>query len=159
MSGVDYGALMAAVVQKLTAVAATRHVTRSYMDFNHRAEADLADGVYTVIAGGVRSYPWDHTDSADADFSGRGATALPVFQFRVLGQGFIAGESVTGEDIEAAEFAMLAEIETLADELVRDETLDEHEQLCRCVLQGVDQSSQLEAPYFWIAALFALEVR
>lgn len=158
MSNVDYNALLEAVKAKLGAIAPARIVTRTYQSFEHRNEPDLQTGIFTIVAAGVRAYPWDRVDSADGSPDGPGATSLPVFSFRVIGQGLLP-EGADGPAIEAAEFAMLQQIEELADELVRDETLDEAEELCRVVLQGVDQSSQLEAPYYWIATLFTLDVR
>jgi hypothetical protein len=158
VSGVDYAGLMVAVVTALAEAAGSgRVITRTYADFDARPEPDLVAGLYTVLAAGVREYPWDRCDSAD-DASGPGATALPVFMFRVLGQGLLP-EGADGAAIEAAEFAMVSEVEALADALVTDDSLDQHEELCRVVLKGIDQSQQLEAPYYWIAALFALEVR
>jgi hypothetical protein len=157
VSGVDYLAMMQAVRAKLAAVAPTRIVTRKYAMLDEARETDLNAGIYLVVSSGVSRYPWDWTDSADAAPDGPPATAMPVFVFRVLGRQLLA-ESADGEDVEAAEFAMLAEIEELAAELVRDESMAEHEQLCRAVLKGIDMSNQLETPYAWVAAMFALEV-
>lgn len=149
--------MVAAVAAKLAEIAPARVVTRTYMDFSHRKESDLSKGVFTLLSSGVKRYPTDYIDSGDNDPAWESATALPVFAFRVLGQGVLA-ESADGVAIEAAEFSMLAQIEALANALVKDETLAWHGELVRAVLKGVDQSNQLEAPYYWIAALFELEI-
>jgi hypothetical protein len=158
VSGLDYIALLEAVKTKLAEIAPGKTVRRTFQLLDHEQEPQLAQGIYMVLASGVQAYPWDRTDSADASPDGPGATALPVFAWRVLGRKYV-GETATGEQIEAAEFEMIEEIEELADELVRDEDLDEHEELCRTVLRGIDMSNQLEAPYAWVVALFVLDVR
>lgn len=152
---VDYAALMGSIAGALALLAPDRVVTRTYRDFEQHAHEDLESGVFTVLAGGVSRYPTDWCDTLDAE--GPTATALPVFAFRILGQGVLA-EGADGADIEAAEFALMAEIEALASTLVSDESLPGHEELCRTVLRGIDQSNQLEAPYYWVTALFALDI-
>lgn len=158
MSGVSYTTLMATIASTLQTVAANgRIVDRTYRSFDDRKESDLAKGVFTVLAGGVSRYPGDWCDSDIDAYGEPSATALPVFRFRVLGQGFV-GEKGTGPDVEAFEFGLIADTEALANALVKDDTLAGHIELVRVVLKGIDQSNQLERPYCWTAALFELEV-
>lgn len=157
MSGVPYTTLMNTISTQLKALAPGRVVDRTYIPFADRPEADLAKGVFTVLAGGIVRYPADWCDSAiDAD-AFPNATALPVFRFRVLGQGYV-GESGDGPAVEAFEFGLIADLEKLANALVKDSTLAGHIELVRVVLKGIDQSNQLERPYCWAAAMYELEV-
>ena len=148
---IDYDALMAAIAEKLGEVSDGRVVTRSYRDFAHRLDSDLQAGIYTVLPGGVREYPHERSDHEEAS----GQTAMPVFAFRIIGQGVLE-EAAEGDAIDAAEFAMVAELEAFADAVISDDTQDQYEELCRIRLLGWDQSSQLEAPYYWVAARFEL---
>lgn len=158
MSGLNYATLMATIATALESVAASgRVIDRTYQRLEDRKESDLAKGVFTLLAGGVSRYPTDWCDSTIDDPHFPTATAFPVFRFRVLGQGFV-GEKATGPQIEAFEFGLIADLEKLANTLVQDDTLSQHVELVRCVIKGIDQSNQLEAPYCWVAALYELEV-
>lgn len=158
MSGVSYSTLMTTIEAALRSVAAPgRVIDRTYRPFDDRKEADLEKGVFTLLAGGVTRYPGDWCDSDFAAYGEPTATALPVFRFRVLGQGY-CGESATGPQIEAFEFGLIADMEALANELVKNEALAGHIELVRVVLKGIDQSNQLERPYCWAAGLYELEV-
>lgn len=158
MSGVPYNTLMTTIEAALTAVAAPgRIIDRTYRSFDDRKETDLEKGIFTLLAGGVVRYPGDWCDSDIAAIGSPTSTALPVFRFRVLGQGY-CGEQAEGPDIEAFEFGLIADLEALANELVKNDTLAGHIELVRVVLKGIDQSNQLERPYCWAAALYELEV-
>lgn len=157
MSGINYAGLMATIANSLASVAPGRIVDRTYRPFDDRNEADLAKGVFTVLAGGITRYPGDWCDSALDAIGYPNATALPVFRFRVLGQGYV-GEDADGPAVETFEFGLIADLEKLANELVKNSTLAGHIDLVRVVLKGIDQSNQLERPYCWAAALYELEV-
>lgn len=158
MSRVDYADLMGAVAQVLAEIAPARTITRTWKDFADRDhDNELVPGIYTVTFCGVARYPWDRCDQHDGE--GPGATALPVFRFRVVGQRVLAEEdAMDGSALEAAEFEMLHEIEELANRLVSDHGLPETEELCRAVLQNAVTSEQLEAPYVWVAAMFEASI-
>lgn len=158
MSRVHYADLIGAVAEALAEVAPTRVITRTFRDFEQRDEAnELTPGIYTLTFAGVRSYPWDRCDQHDGE--GPTATAFPVFRFRITGQCVLdARAAEDGAAVEAAEFDMLTEIEQLADRLVADDTLDQHDELCRVVLLNVVASEQLEAPYAWVSALFEASI-
>ena len=158
MSGIDYADLIGAVAQALAEVAPSRVITRSFRDFEQRdEETELKPGIYTLTFAGVVRYPWDRCDQHDGE--GPSATAFPVFRFRLTGQRVLDARAADdGAALEAAEFEMLSEIEQLANRLVADDGLPEHEELCRVVLKNVVTSEQLESPYAWVSALFEAEI-
>lgn len=145
----NYLAVLEAIAEKLAEVAADRVVSRQYKDFTDRTREQLEAGIYTLVPTGIRDYPYERADDDGA------RTELPVFTFLLTGQGVLADDA-TGEEIDAAEFAMVEEIEALANAVVEDDSLAEHDQLCRLRLLGIEQSSQMEAPYYWIAARLEL---
>lgn len=155
---IDYADLLGVVGETLVAINPARVVTRTFRDFASRDElTELTPGIFTITFAGVRAYPADRCDQHDGD--GPGATALPVFRFRITGQQFIPlPDADDGAALEAAEFSMLQDIERLADRLMSDHTLDHFEVLSRLTLQSVQTSEQLEAPYVWIAALFEASI-
>lgn len=146
---IDYSAILQSVADKLAELYPDRVVTRTYRDFADHSQADLHAGVFTLIPEGIPRYPYERADTDAA------RTELPVFAFRLLGQGELA-ENATGPDVDAAEFDMIHEIEALTEALISDSSDPQHDQLCRLLITSVDQSAQLERPYYWIAARFEL---
>lgn len=155
---IDYADLMGVVGETLSAINPARVVTRTFRDFDARDHTtELTPGIFTITFAGVRQYPADRCDQHDGD--GPGATALPVFRFRIVGQAVLnEDDAADGALLEATEFDMLRDIERLADRLVSDHTLDHFEVLSRLTLQSVQTSEQLEAPYVWIAAVFEASI-
>lgn len=133
----DYAAAMDRIVEQLGEIAPGRVVTRTYTDFNDRPRAGLQAGVYTVLFGGVRGYPYEHRPGD------MGQVRLSIiFQQRLP-------EKSDGEALEAAEFAAINELERLA---------REHDpvRLPELLLEQVATSQQLEAPFVWVASSWNL---
>ncbi len=137
----DYGALLDEFKAQLIALAPTAVVTRSYKELGQWKDTDLKAGVYMILGGGVRRYPYEHSDYSDP--AGPRQTELGEYTFTVVAQRLLA-ESASGEQIEAAELALLGTLETLADQAIGSE------ELVDLRIESAQQSGQLEAPFAWV---------
>ena len=136
----QYAAAMERLTTQLAAAVPANTVTRTYREFTQFTDAELVTGVYTVISGGVRGYGYEATPQF---FDGPDQTALGQFHFSIVGQTRVS-ETATGEQIEAAEFALFAPLEAFADAGINDDTLKD------LLLLDATFSQQLEAPYCWV---------
>lgn len=143
MPAANYAAILDAVKDALLLAAPGRVVTRRYQDFAHRPREELEAGVFTIVSTGITEYPYERADFDDSEGGAR-QTDLGVFAFTIVGQIQLA-EDATGEDIEAAEFQLLQELETVADQAIASEELVD----LRILKAGF--SGQLDAPFGWIA--------
>lgn len=125
--------LMAALHAQLTTAMPTRVVSRDFVDFSQRKEADLLAGVVTVIAQGEREY---------SDVIGRAAQGGTLGVI-LVGQVKVA-ENAAPSAVEDAEFALVGELKAFC--------LAVAPPLGALVLRSFRQSGQLEHPYGWIAA-------
>lgn len=137
-----YELLLQAVKTALAARAPGRVVTRAYESFENRAAADLDQGIYSILPGPIGPYPYEVSDHQGGTDSLR-ATQCARMRISIVGQLRLA-ESATGEDVDAAEFAMLAELEQLADDAIETDTL------MALKLVSARPSQQAEKPYAWI---------
>lgn len=138
----EWDARMVALVAALAAVNVDRIVGRNFQRRSDHNDADLEKGVFTVMS---RSASGLHRAMGVASEASR-QKVLIVGQIRVPNSG---GAEGNGEAVEAAEFAMMADLEALMDSQLA-EIISGLEWL------GVTQSGQLEAPYGWIAAEFEI---
>lgn len=129
----ELASLRNALKTALATAMPTRVVTRDFMDFAQRAEADLVKGVVSLIGAGEKDY---------AGYLGR-ATQLGTVPFVIVGQ------------IKLAEVAMPSAVEDAEDLLA-----EEIKAFCRnpgsallggILMRSFRQSGQMEAPYGWIA--------
>ena len=123
-----------ALKAELAATAPARLVTRDYMDFADRDEADLSAGIFTVLAGRGDGYQ---------NLVGRMASnglLRPV----IVGQ-ILLPDSSSGSAVEDAELAMLEDVKTL---IRRD---DLPPPISGIEFLGFQSSGQLDAPYGWCA--------
>ena len=128
----DLSARMNLIKTLLAAAAPLRVVTREFIDFGMRADADLVKGVYTLISRGEDGYQ---------NFNGREAMD-GVQRITLVGQIRVANNSTTSS-LEDAEFAMVEEIKAF----VRARPIE----LCTLAMKGFTQSGQIEHPDGWIA--------
>jgi hypothetical protein len=139
-----YAAALARVATLLAAHAPSRVITRTARDFAAQPDDALAAGIYTLLPRGVEGYDYEASDPLTDPLDGDPEqTALGAFVFVITGQMKLA-EDAGGEDIDAAEFAMLAELERFADAGIADETLKD------LLLRRSVMSQQQEAPYAWV---------
>lgn len=143
MPAANYTALLDAVRDALVAAAPGRVVTRTYCDFANREADELRAGIYTIVATGVREYPYERADFGGGEGGAR-QTDLGLFTFTVIGQ-FQLAEDATGEAVEAAEFEMLAELEAVADLAIASE------ELVDLRIERAGFSGQLDAPFGGVA--------
>lgn len=114
------------------AVPATRTVSRSLKDFTSWGDAVLLTGVYTAVSKSEGDYA-RYTSDMEADGTHRIA---------IIGQLKVA-EDADPSAVEDAEGVMIDEIKAF----MRTPPAD----LGSMVLQGWNQSAQMEAPYGWVA--------
>lgn len=143
-----YIPMLEAIVTTLQSVAPTRTVTRVSSEFANRDQLTMAEGIFLVLPGSVRAYDYEVSDNQSSD-NGLRATAQGRLAFTISGQQYL-GESATGLDVDAAEFAMLADLESLVDEAVRTEGLQ------ALLLKSVEFSGQVETP--WARITSSLEL-
>lgn len=116
----------------LAACYPARVVTRSLKDVSQHKTPDLKLGIYTLISQGEGGY---------ANLLGRAARDG---QQRLLLVGQIQlGENAETSEIEDAEFVMVEEIKAFCSDLPPA--------LICLSMTGYQQSSQIDAPYGWIA--------
>lgn len=140
----DYAAQLDAIVAALQAINPDRVVTREYQDFANRAQSTLQAGVWSVLPGGVKRYAYEVSDNGGPTDSLR-ATEHGTFVVTIVGQ-LLLPEDCTGVDVDNAEFAMLQELEALADAAMDTPGIE--------ALQLLDaqMSGQLERPYAWVTS-------
>lgn len=143
MPAANYPAMLDAVRDALIEAAPGRVITRTYRDFADRDADDLRTGIYTIVSTGVREYPYERADFSGG-VGGARQTDLGVFTFTVIGQ-FQLAEDATGEEVEAAEFELLAELEAVADAAIASE------ELVDLRIERAGFSGQLDAPFGWVA--------
>lgn len=138
----NYRAAVQAIVASLTAAQPLRVVTRRYQDFAARSAADLARGIYTVLSGGVEGYNYEASDHWGG-LDGPQQTELGTFTLTITGQ-IRLPENATGDQVEDAEFDMIAELERFADAGIEDDALKD------LLLRRTVMSQQLECPFAWV---------
>lgn len=141
----NYDALLEAIVAKLAAIATTRIVTRSFVEFDVRNQDELEQGVFTVLPRGVMNYPYERSDAGEGSIQ----TDLGSFGFVIVGQGRVA-ESADGIEVDRYELAMIAELEQLADQVIEDELLAE------AYIDDATMSGQVERPFCWVASTWRI---
>lgn len=137
-----YSAMLAAMAAALATINPDRVVTRRWRDFDHQTESDLRKGIFIVRPASIGPYPYETSDNGGATDDLR-ATQHGRVQLTIVGQIYL-GEQANGEDVDAAEFALIHELETLADQLMEDD------KLVAVVLKTVQMSQQIECPYAWV---------
>lgn len=146
----NYTAGLAAFIAALAALAPARVISRTLRDLDQHTDAEMQAGLYIVLADVVRSYPYVTSDyTGGAGFPSQ--TQLAPFEFVVLGRGRLA-EDADGVAIEAAEQAMINELETLADQAIVNAPLQD------LTLLRTEFSGQLLAPYYAIASRWRLRL-
>lgn len=133
------------------AVAPERVVLRKLKDLDAHTAAEMAAGCFMIVPDGVRSYPYETSD-AYPGIDTPSQTDLGNFEFAVIGRGLLK-ENAAGEDIDAAEDAMLAELEAVANAAIGTPILQDLH-----ILRS-EFSGQLLAPYYavytrWRVGLF-----
>lgn len=128
----EFDTRLAALAAHLTTSCPLRVVTRSLKDFALREDADLTDGILTVVGGGAGRFR-NLRERLGMDATQR---VTLVGQLRVA-------ESAEPLAVEQAEF-------TLYDEVIA--ALQAGAGTLRCIdIADFRQSAQLEHPYGWIA--------
>lgn len=146
----DYGGAMEAMKAQILTVAPTRVVTRTLVDIDQHSDAEMKSGLYIILMGGVRSYPYEHSDY-HSGLDAPSQTELGNINFVVIGRGRLP-ENATGPQIDDAELTMLDEMESVADAAIgNDELVDL--QLLRS-----DMSGQLFAPYYSLTTYWRLRL-
>lgn len=137
-----YLLLLETIKGRLAALVPDRVVTREFKDHADRSRAELAAGIYTIQAGPIGPYPYEASDDQAMDSELR-ATECARMRLTIIGQRQLP-VNCSGEDVDAAEFEMLAELERLADEALGDEVT------ASLLLLSALPSRQAEKPYAWI---------
>lgn len=134
---------MTDLVTAIQTAAPTRVVTREYKDRAYIDPADLIAGVFTVISRGVKGF---------SNLPGRMAS-FGRHQVLVTGQMVIdeetLGRAATGPEVEAAEFAMVAELQATARSSLP-------ESIGGLEMIEFAQSGQHERPHGWVAVKFEI---
>lgn len=136
------GDRIAYLASELAAQAPLRGVTRTFRVHAQRSDAELAPGLFTVLANGVPDYPYEHSDYSPG-LDAPSQTELGTLALIITGQ-IKLPEGCDGEAVEAAELAMLADLEAFADAAIADDAL------VTLRLLSARQSAQLDTPYGWI---------
>jgi hypothetical protein len=145
MSAARIQAVLAAMLTVMAAEAPARVVTGAFLPFDVRPDAELRSGVITVLFAGVKAYDYEHSGSYDGVDHDQTGNAL--LEFTVTGQMRVP-EGTAGDQVAAAEIALLGDIERLANAGL------EHEDLVELRIVQAATSQQLEAPYLWVATTF-----
>lgn len=140
-----------AMKDAVIAAAPDRVVLRTLKDLDQHTAEEMTKGCYMIVPDGVRSYPYETSD-AHPGVDAPSQTDLGNFEFAIIGRGQLE-ERADGEAIDAAEDAMLAQLEAVADEAIGIEILQDL-QIIRAEFSG-----QLLAPYYaiytrWRVCLF-----
>jgi hypothetical protein len=123
------GLIIADVIIGIGLAAPGRIVTRTLRDFADRTEAELRQGVLTVISRGQPTVD-PHNEHVD---------------LLIVGQALV-DETADGAAREEIELLMAQEIKDFADNLYG----------CNADVGPITQSAQLEAPYQWVSTKLAL---
>lgn len=137
-----YGPLLEAVKTAMGAINVDRVVTREWKRLQDYPQSDLERGIWTIRFAGVDRYPYEASDS-QLDTDDARATANGRVRLTIIGQLKLA-EDASGLDIEAAELALIHELEQLADEAI------ETDELMALLIKDATTSQQVEAPYAWV---------
>lgn len=132
---------------RLEAINPQRLVTRNWADFANRPEDVMRQGVWIIRFDGIASYPYEVSDGGFATDSLR-PTEHGRMRIVVIGQILLPmnadGSNPSGEQIDAAEFDLIHELEQLADDAI------ETDLLIALKLESVITSQQAESPYAWV---------
>lgn len=139
---VRYIPLLDAIKTRLQEIAPDRVVTRNWKPFQNHKQEELINGIWTVRTSGIPRYPYEASDGQLATDSLR-ATENGRLRVVIVCQMQLPNDS-TGEQIDAAEFQMIHELEQLADMAIETEGLE------ALLLKDVAMSQQVEAPYAWV---------
>lgn len=137
-----YVPLLDAIAERLREINPARVVTRNWKPFQNRRREDLVAGVWTVRTSGITRYPYEVSDG-QFDTDSLRATENGRMRIVIVGQLQLAN-AATGEDIDAAEFGLIHELEQLADAAIETEGLE------ALLLKDVAMSQQVEAPFAWV---------
>jgi hypothetical protein len=135
-----YAGAVARIKSLLETAYPARIVTRDYIELADRPAAHLKAGVYTILCRGIEGYDYEVSDHF-ADTPAQ--TELGSFQLVITGQ-IKLPDKCTGEDIDSAEFDLIAELESFADSGITDPTLQD------LLLRRTVMSQQLDKPYGWV---------
>lgn len=116
----------------LAAAVTARIVTRNFLDFVDRKDADLLAGIYTLVSNGEGGYQ---------NLNGREAMD-GTQRILLVGQIRLAEDAVPSA-IEDAELAMVDEIKVF----LRARPA----QIIQLYMTGFRQSQQVDAPYGWVS--------
>lgn len=143
-----YLPLLAAVSARLQLINPDRQVTRSFLDFAERKPVDLRAGIWTVQPSGIVAYPYEVSDG-QFDSDSLRATEHGRLRLTVVGQ-LLLPTGATGQDVDAAEFGLIHELEQLADAAIDDA------QTMSLLLKSAQMSEQAECPYAWVLSTWEL---
>lgn len=121
---------MSAIATGLAAACPARVVTRHYADFAKRKPADLDKGILTLVSLGEDGYQ-----------NLRGRAAQDGRHNMILLAQIKLAEKSTGDQVEAAEFALVEEVKAFLRELPAG--------LACLEMTGFRQSGQQDAPFGW----------
>lgn len=130
-------AVLNAVKSQLQSVAPARVVTREWLRHEDRREADLARGLFTIMASIEKDYA-NQVMGREAQLGKQ--TLFIVAQIRLA-------EGATGEQVEDAEFVLIDDLKALAQSTLPAPIGELH-------LLSVQNSSQLETPFGWVSSVW-----
>ena len=136
----DWEAVAAAIVALLASIQPDMLVTRHFKDLDSYGRTQQSDGVFTVLLGPLTGYGYEYRPG---DLSRR---TIWIYCEKKL-----AGDD-PGPAIEAAENAMIADLERLAREA------PENEQLAELFLQSITTSAQTTPPIASVLGQFVYGV-
>ncbi len=138
-----YAPMLADVIELLETINPARKVTRNWKDFAQQPKADIKAGIWIVRPAGVGPYPYETSDNGGATDSLRATQHAPL-RITILGQRLL-DTGADGEDVDAAEFEMVHELEQLADAAIDTAGLEALK-----LVGEVQMSQQIECPYAWV---------
>jgi hypothetical protein len=145
MSAARINAVYSALMAVAAAAAPSRVVTDAYQAFDARPQAQLLQGVITILFAGVPAY--DAENSGSLDGIDHDQTGFAQLEFTVVGQMLVA-ENATGTQVAAAEIALLGDIEKIANQALANDDL------VQLRIISASCSQQMESPYLWVATKF-----
>lgn len=137
-----YIPLLDGIKAQLQAIAPDRVVTRNWKPFQNCKPDDLARGIWTIRTSGIPRYPYEASDG-QFDTDVLRASENGRMRIVIVGQLQLA-TNATGEEIDAAEFGLIHELEQLADRAIETTGLE------ALLLKDVAMSQQVEAPFAWV---------
>lgn len=142
-----YLPILDAIAAALLAINPQRVVTRHWRDFADQPEELMRKGVWIARCEGVSGYSYEASDGNFAT-DGLRATEHGRMAIILIGQLLLPlnadGSNPTGAQIDAAEFALVHELEQLADDAIETDTL------MALKLCDVRLSQQADSPYAWV---------